>query len=70
MGINHLWRVTCIKTAQKVPVGLAVEIVISGRSSAPNAKEIKAAIKTKFGIEVGECHCHKGYFEMVDMSKR
>lgn len=70
MGANHLWKVTCIKTAQKVSVGLTVEIVKSGTSAIPSAKEIKAAIKSKYGIDANEGLCHRSYFEMVDISKK
>ena len=70
MGVNHLWRVTCVKTAQKVPVGLTVEIVKSGTTAIPSAKEIKAAIKAPRGIDANEGLCNRSYFDMVDMSKK
>ena len=70
MGVNHLWRVTCVKTAQKVPVGLTVGIVKSGTTAIPSAKEIKAAIKAQRGIDANEGLCNRSYFDMVDMSKK
>lgn len=69
MGTTHLWKVTCKKTAQKVPVGLMVEIVKNGTTVVPNTKEIKAAIKQRYGIEANEGLCNKSYFDMVDTSK-
>ncbi len=69
MGVNHFWKVTCKRTAQKVPVGLTVEIVKTGTTAIPSAKEIKAAIKTRYGIDANEGLCNKTYFEMIDMSK-
>lgn len=68
--MNHLWKVTCVKTAGKVPVGLTVEIVKSGTTAPPKAKEIKEAIKSKYGIDANEGLCHRGLFEMVDVSKK
>ena len=70
MGVNQLWRVTCIKTAQNFPVGLTVEIVKSGTTAIPSAKEIKAAIKSRYGIDANEGLCHRSYFGMVDISKK
>lgn len=69
MGVNHLWKVTCVKTAQKVPVGLSVEIIKTGTTAIPSAKEIKTAIKAKYGIEANEGLCNRSYFEMIDTSK-
>lgn len=70
MGVNHLWKVTCIKAAQKVPKGLSVEIIKTGTTAIPSAKEIKSAIKSKYGIDANEGLCNKGYFDMIDISKR
>lgn len=69
MGVNHFWKVTCKRTAQKVPVGLTVEIVKTGTTAIPSAKEIKAAIKSRYAIDANEGLCNKTYFEMIDMSK-
>ena len=69
MGVNHLWRVTCVKTAQKVLVGLTVEIVKSG-TTIPSAKEIKATIKAQRGIDANEGLCNRSYFDMVVISKK
>ncbi len=69
MSANHLWKVTCVRTAQKVPVGLTVEFCRTGTTASPNAKEIKVAIKEKYGIDANEGLCHKGYFSMTDTSK-
>ena len=70
MGANRIWKVTCKKAAQKVPVGLTVEIVKTGATGCPSAKEIKAAIKEKYGIEANEGLCSKYYFDITDLSKR
>lgn len=68
--MNHLWEVTCVRTAGKVPVGLTVEIIKSGTTAPPKAKEIKEAIKSKYGIDVSDSLCHRSFFEMVDVSKK
>lgn len=62
MATPHLWKVTCRRNAQKAPAGLTFEIIKSGTSAPPSAKEISAAIKQKYGIDVSETYCGRGYF--------
>ena len=62
MATPHLWKVTCRRNAQKAPAGLTFEIIKSGTSAPPSAKEISAALKQKYGIDVSETYCGRGYF--------
>lgn len=62
MATPHLWKVTCRRNAQKAPAGLTFEIIKSGTSAPPSSKEISAAIKQKYGIDVSETYCGRGYF--------
>ncbi len=62
MATPRLWKVTCRRSAPKVPVGLTVEIVKSGTNAPPTAKEISAAIMQKYGIAAKEEHCGRNYF--------
>lgn len=67
MATPRLWRVTCRRNASKVPAGLTVEIVKSGTNAPPSPKEISAAIKQKYGIDVSETYCGRSYFEAEEV---
>lgn len=67
MATPRLWRVTCKRNASKVPAGLTVEIVKSGTNAPPSPKEISAAIKQKYGIDVSETYCGRSYFEAEEV---
>lgn len=67
MATPRLWKVTCKRNASKVPAGLTVEIVKSGTNAPPSPKEICAAIKQKYGIDVSETYCGRSYFEAVEV---
>lgn len=67
MATPRLWKVTCKRNASKVPAGLTVEIVKSGTNAPPSPKEISAAIKQKYGIDVSETYCGRSYFEAVEV---
>lgn len=67
MATPRLWKVTCKWNASKVPAGLTVEIVKSGTNAPPSPKEISAAIKQKYGIDVSETYCGRSYFEAEEV---
>lgn len=67
MATPRLWKVTCKRNASKVPAGLTVEIVKSGTNAPPSPKEISAAIKQKYGIDVSETYCGRSYFEAEEV---
>ena len=63
-----LWSVTAIKSAGKLTKGMSVEILVTGTSASPNAKQIIEAIEDKYGVTVASCHCGYGNFEIVKLS--
>ena len=67
MATPHLWKVTCRRNAQKAPAGLTFEIIKSGTNAPPSPKEISAAIKQKYGINISETYCGRSYFEAVEV---
>ena len=60
--------VTAIKSAGKLTKGMSVEILVTGTSARPNAKQIIEAIEDKYGVTVASCHCGYGNFEIVKLS--
>lgn len=67
MATPRLWKVTCKRNASKVPAGLTVEIVKSGTNAPPSPKEISAAIKQKYDINISETYCGRSYFEAEEV---
>lgn len=63
-----LWSVTAIKSAGKLTKGMSVEILVTGTSARPNAKQIIEAIEDKYGVTVASCYCGYGNFEIVKLS--
>ena len=47
-----LWSVTAIKNAGKLTKGMNVEILVTGTSARPNARQIIEAIEDKYGWTV------------------
>lgn len=62
-----LWSVTVIKNAGKLTKGMSVEVLVTGSTARPNAKQIIEAIEDKYGVNVASCHCGYGNFEIVKL---
>lgn len=53
---------------RQIDKGMSVEILVTGTSARPNAKQIIEAIEDKYGVTVASCHCGYGNFEIVKLS--
>ena len=63
-----LWSVTAIKNAGKLTKGMNVEILVTGTSARPNARQIIEAIEDKYGVTVSSCHCGYTNFEIEKLN--
>ena len=63
-----LWSVTAIKNAGKLTKGMNVEILVTGTSARPNARQIIEAIEDKFGVTVSSCHCGYANFDIEKLN--
>ena len=46
-----LWKVKANKNFGKLVKGMEVEILVKNRTGQPNVTEIRAALKTKYGVD-------------------
>lgn len=67
MACKNLWKVTAVKNAGKLTKGMTVEIIVTGTSAHPNAKQIIEAIETKYNITVSSCHCGNSNLEFTKL---
>uniref|UniRef100_UPI00307943BD hypothetical protein n=1 Tax=Alistipes shahii TaxID=328814 RepID=UPI00307943BD len=63
-----LWSVTAIKNAGKLTKGMNVEILVTGTSARPNARQIIEAIEDQFGVTVASCHFGYANFEIEKLN--
>ena len=63
-----LCSVTAIKNAGKLTKGMNVEILVTGTSARPNARQIIEAIEDKYGVTVSSCHCGYANFEIEKLN--
>ena len=47
----QVWKVKAIKNHSKIIKGMEVEVILKGRTGQPNVTEIRAALKTKYGVD-------------------
>ena len=45
-----------------------VEILVTGTSARPNARQIIEAIEDKYGVTVSSCHCGYANFEIEKLN--